>query len=260
MDRSQKLLAALVAVFLLVLGYRLMNPFEQPTVDTLTHTGEKPVSGKIADGVPAPKAERDSDRLLETLYQVPQQSSPDVRRDPFTKLPEPKPAPEKPPQQQVSAPEPTVLTPEDRVREELRQFQVFGSFDGEKDRALFLQRGKQVILVRENDLIDGRYIVESFTDNTITVRGDDLEGPVMVALEELPGSSGGRLKPATATASVEEAPEPPPAFDEEEAPPVEEPPVEGEPQPPQEPSEDNPDGETPRNISGLKPSFPPKKE
>jgi hypothetical protein len=260
MDRSQKLLAGLIVVLVVVLAYRLLNPYEQPTVDSLTYTGRAGVSARIDEAVPTVSAGPGVERLLSGLYGGSPSWTAEVTRNPFAK---PRPMAAATEAEPVPAPRPVqpVATAEDRVREALGQFQAFGSFVQGGERVLFLQRGKQVILVRENDIIDGRYVVESFTDDTITVTGADMDIPVTVGLKEPPDTAGGRLRPATALPSSIPAPEPPPEDDfAPEEPPVEEIPEVAQDETLEPPRQDNPGGEEDRNISGLKPSFPSKKE
>lgn len=208
MDRNQKILAALGVVFMLTLGYRILAPYEQPTVATLKNDGQRPAGRRIAPEAPSKSAE-DALVLAESYYLNPQRLKADVKRDPFSKAAPPPASPRPALQPRTQAPIPQ--TPEGQIRNAFSRFKVFGSFRQESNQVLFLQRGKQVILVRKGDLIDGQYTVKDFADNNITVTSSDVEAPVLIQLEEMPDVPGRRFFPTSRPEPVAEEPEPPPS-------------------------------------------------
>lgn len=248
MDRNQKILAALIVVFVLILGYRLFNPYEQPTVSKLTYDGQKP-AGRSTEPDTASAAPSDALHLATDYYLKPERLKAVAKRDPFSKFRPPAPAATAP---KATAPPPKPRTPEDVARDAFKAFKAFGSFSHEEENVLFLQRQKQVILVRKGDLIDGRYAVEDFSEDTVTVTAEELEGPLMIRLEELPDTPGSRFAAGGRPSPVREAPEPPP------------PPEEFEGEAPESEAEETSPGQTPRAGSvpvpgggtGLEPSFP----
>ncbi|MFZ7126612.1 MAG: hypothetical protein ACOWWM_10720 [Desulfobacterales bacterium] len=270
MDRKAKLLAILGVVLLLVLGYRLLNPYEQPTVDRLTYDG-----GARAAGVPSaaenePEPAGQSLEVAAEIYLKPDGMKGEVKRDPFNKVQAAPASPAPAPSPRAAAPPP--LTAEDRVRQAFEDFKTFGSFAHGDRSVLFLQRGKQVVLVSRGDRIDGRYQVLDFTDDTLTVSGGGVDEPVLIQLEELPESPGSGFRPGSASTGGARFSPPAEPDEEFETPPEESIPEEEEIVPelteePEEQPETSPSeaedpleptgGPTPRGGTGLEPSFAP---
>jgi Tfp pilus assembly protein PilP len=219
LDRSQKVLLALGFIFLLTLGYRVLNPYRQPTVAQLTHSG-KPAAAKNAPKAESARRTADPETAVVnlTVFLQPPESQAAVERDPFT--------PGIAPPMVATAPAPaSPLAPEEgpevRLRRDLERFQVFGYLEQGGDTSLFLQRGKQVLVVRKGDRLDGRYLIEDLTEDSLTVSAAGLPAPVEVFLENLrpldaaePGKGTERLRPQPA-----------------DQPPLDLPPAEPEPEP-----------------------------
>lgn len=251
MDRNQKILAVLGVVFLLTLSYRILNPYEQPTVAKLTNDGQRSAERRAEPGK-TPKPAEDPLVVADAYYLNPQRFKADVKRDPFSKA-APRPAPQ--PRAQASAPQ----TPEGRIREAFSRFKVFGSFRQGGNQVLFLQRGKQVILVRKGDLIDGQYTVKDFADNNVTVTSSDVEAPVRIQLEEMPDAPGRRFIPTRRPEPAAEALEPPPSLEDELSDIEPDEGVEDESRQTGDPEASSGEGdseESTRTGTGLEPSFP----
>jgi hypothetical protein len=267
LDRNQKILLILGVVLLVVLIYRLFTPYRQPTVAELTHTGRpaaapaaaKPENGRATDPATAV--------VKLSVYLSPPENLSQVRRDPFTMVAM---APETPP---APAQRPPEAGPEERLRRDMQRFQVFGNLQRGQEKAIFLQRGKQVLVVRKGDRIDGRYLIEDLAEDSITVSAEGLESPVEVPLESLapedlaapltsPGSAPVPPSPQEWTAPQDEAPEDLP--EEVEEPPPPEPEAEPdaatetEPEPETEPeAEAEPEGESPPPLPADPGATPP---
>lgn len=184
MDRSQKILLALGIIFLLTLAYRVLNPFRQPVVAQLTHTG-KPAPAKDTPKAEGARRAADPETAVVNLavFLQPPESQAAVYRDPFT--------PGTAPPIVATAPPATASAlapeegPEAQLRRDLERFQVFGRLEQGGNTSLFLQRGKQVLVVRKGDRLEGRYVIEDLTENSITVSAEGLPAPVEVFLEDL---------------------------------------------------------------------------
>lgn len=184
MGRKRKLLIALAAVFGAVLVYRAMHPFRQASVDRLTYTG-------AAEASASPE---DPGRLevMLRLFVEPPPVSGAVIEPGFLKpvpgldlTPPPAPPPAEPvPAAPPSDPEPPPPDPGAIVDRELGRFQVIGFFIQKGEAALFLQREKQVLVVREGDLIDGKYRVVDISAEKMTLRAIHLDELVHLDLTQ----------------------------------------------------------------------------
>jgi len=190
MDRKKKILIILGAIFMISLCYRILNPFKQERVAELTYTGERLPSGlnKGADEV-------DTESTYAAYYvQIdfflkPTRYSAGVFRNIFQKADVKK---------EIGAPEqikPTFRLPEavasekedqrEMLNQELSRFKIFGSFESGDGRMLFVERGKDIILVQKGDLIDGKYKVEKITKHAITLKVESFDETVYIELKDL---------------------------------------------------------------------------
>ena len=180
MNRNQKILAALVAILALTLAYRLTNPFQQETVERLTYAPARSVA--------PPKAESgmaDQEGVRVDLLRSPPKPVVAIHRDPFQPPRAAEPASaedQKPPQ---AAPPPKPKSAREKIREQLRRFKTFGSFQHGGETYLFLERGKQVLVVTRGDRIDGKYEILEVADKSVTLQAPNMEEPLTVDLDEL---------------------------------------------------------------------------
>jgi hypothetical protein len=61
---------------------------------------------------------------------------------------------------------------QDRMHQDLSQLAVFGSVESNSRKLIFLERGKDILIVREGDIIDGQYRVSNISDRSITFRSE----------------------------------------------------------------------------------------
>jgi hypothetical protein len=198
-DNKQKLLIGLVVVLAALLAYRAVKPFRQPTVDKLTYgRASKIVSSAVKSGAgpetgPPP-------HTMTHLLAAPEPLSDEVIRDPFRRPAadvEPAPQPAAPP------PPPSEVTPDERARERLGRFKAFGNFRQDGREALFLQRGKQILVVRAGDRIDGRYKIDAIDGAAVVISSPDLPHPFEFKFEELkPGTASGPRSLSSLTEST----------------------------------------------------------
>jgi hypothetical protein len=113
-----------------------------------------------------------------------------------------------------------VVTPEARAREALGRFKVFGSFRQNDQASLFLQRGKQVLIVNVGDRIDGKFKIESIDGRTVVVAAPETDASFTFTFEEL--TSDDNHMTTTVSGSPSSSAGAPPASREFEMPPPEE--------------------------------------
>ena len=185
MDNKKKLLTVLLFLLAALVVYRLMNPFRQERVAQLTHTGKGGGESRKADFPTSSAAQlKDADFHLALLQRPPQQSGrvlnpgfwgPGDRS--LSAPPETAPDPDA-----GTAPEVALLDPVLQVKQELSQFRIFGFFKSRGELALFMERGKEILVVRKGDRIDGVYLVEEITPQVLTIRAENIDEAVHIDL------------------------------------------------------------------------------
>ncbi|MFH2066783.1 MAG: hypothetical protein ABIK15_16410 [Pseudomonadota bacterium] len=180
MDKKKAILIALAALFVMTLVYRIMNPYRQKTVSSLTYTsgnlrtaGNKPVNG------PDMSTDIHAVVMLDRLMN-PEQQTVRVFRNIFDKkAPAGDARPSIPADTVPSRETPeSVNTPipkepeQDRMIKDLSQLAVFGASESNGRKLIFLERGKDILIVRKGDIIDGQYRVENISDRSITFRSE----------------------------------------------------------------------------------------
>jgi len=182
--KKRQILLGLVIILAMSVIYRFMRPFEQETVDRLTYGRTTRVTTDNPQPLDSPEGNRTTQVMTALLTQPPAMSD-EVRRNPF-QMANASRATENVEAPVAAAPPPTRRSAQDRIREALQQFKRFGDFRRGKERYIFLERGKQVLVVRQGDVIDGKYKVEAIGDDTISVTTAENPEPVEVGLEDPP--------------------------------------------------------------------------
>lgn len=110
------------------------------------------------------------------------------RRDPFVPVlppqPKPTPAPAPPPALMTGPPPPPPLPSAPAVRARFLGRMVTPS----GDTLVFLSAGDKTVLAQAGDLLDDGYVVESVTDQAVTLRYPALDVKVTLPLPPLPAS------------------------------------------------------------------------
>ncbi|MBN1102834.1 MAG: hypothetical protein JXL84_05395 [Deltaproteobacteria bacterium] len=186
-NRKKAVLAVCLCLFAASLTYRIMNPYRQERVTQLTYTG-RPAQPPLGPGK-SPKssgAQVQRDVLMD-LYLNPPKHSETVRKNIFFRRKAAPPPSKKvlPAETKVSAPaqQPTPgMNRRLQVQEELSRFASFGYMQQEKQKILFLERGKDILVIREGDKIDGKYLVKSITEKVLVIKTDDLDEEIRIEL------------------------------------------------------------------------------
>jgi hypothetical protein len=184
MDRNKKILFALLVLLGLSLAYRLFHPYEQKEVNTLKYgsVGHGRASGKIPEDRVNPN--RPPDVKL-SLLENPAARSRDVLRNPFF---EDEPAdavkkPEPPPERIEAEPaRPAPPDPMETVNRELGQMKVFGYYESLGHVKLFVERGREILVISEGDKIDGKYLVKEIGSTRVTLRAEHIGQDVHIDL------------------------------------------------------------------------------
>ena len=197
LDKKQKLLIGLAVLLALTLIYRLATPYRHPTVAKLTYGRTNPIAATPANAAKSDGA-RPPTKIQTARLTAPAPLEQRVLRDPFRR-PAPQAAP-RPPEQRPETPEALPLTPDERVKEKLGRFKTFGTFAQGDRTSLFLQRGKQVLVVTNGDRLDGRFTIEAIDGRSVLVTTPDGPEPFRFEFEELPSKDSRPLARSSASA------------------------------------------------------------
>jgi len=188
-DRKKLVLLGLLGLLALSVVYRVMNPYRQETVDRLTHTGKSrsPVHRQKIEPVSQPAAKGDG-LVLTALLQAPLSHDGQAGRNifsfqPLKKMGIPKQDPPKTKTQKKTAVAKSPTNSASRAHSRLKKLKIFGVFTRDGKTTLFLERGKEVLTIREGDRIDGKYRVTRLTADSLTLKGGGLERPFVLEFE-----------------------------------------------------------------------------
>ena len=221
LDKKQKLLAGLLIVLAVMLTYRMARPFRQPTVAKLTYGRTNKIVSPAAETGDHHAPGRPT-KVKTDLLAPPPRLDATVFRDPFQRpLP---PIAERALNPADEETEPPETSPDERAREVLQRFKTFGSFGQGGRTSLFLQRGKQVLIINEGDRIDGQYKIDAIDGPSVLVSTPETETPFRFEFEEL--QSEDSWPPVSSSTSAprlspipQPSPEPLPESEEDDFPP-----------------------------------------
>ena len=173
MDNKKKILIILSVIFALTLSYRLMNPYRQKTVSQLTFINSKVYTKtNKTDSVRDPRrtANNIQDVMLDYFLNPPEHFD-KVYKNIFFK---------------EEAVKKEVISQKDnpikRVKNEINQFKIFGSYETPDDKAIFFERGKQVLVIRKGDKIDGKFLVEKISQQDVSLKSEEIDDRMHIDL------------------------------------------------------------------------------
>jgi len=184
-DRKKGVLAICLCLFAISVTYRLLNPYQQERVALLTYPGSASTPYRSETRAESRVPEQlDRDVWIEPFLNPPVHSA-RVHRNIFQKQ---EPTGSAPALSEGAAADQTAAaaSPEtdkrQQVQEELSEFKSFGSMQGQGDKILFLERGKDILLIREGDRIDGKYLVKRITEKQLIIRAESIDEDVKIDL------------------------------------------------------------------------------
>jgi hypothetical protein len=184
-DRKKVVLAICLCLFAISATYRLLNPYQQERVARLTYSGGSSRASKPEPGANSRAPEKeDREVWIEPLLNPPIHSA-RVHKNIFQKQKPPGPGPdlsEEPVAVQTAAGASPEIDKRQQVQEDLSKFKSFGYMQGQGDKLLFLERGKDIFLIREGDRIDGKYLVKSITEKQLIIRAESIGEDVRIDL------------------------------------------------------------------------------
>ncbi len=190
MDRKKKILLVLFGLLIVSVVYRYRHPFEQQRVTELRYTpGQRRSTLKKHEKARMSRRVNNKYPTLSNLnlFLHPPRHSATVIRNLFFSTEDVKKktaalaasSPSAMPQQVMKAEDPV-----QQAMKELSRFRVFGYFENNGEIVLFIERGRDIFVVRKGDWIDGRFQVREITPSSITIWARDIGKTVNVALDQ----------------------------------------------------------------------------
>jgi hypothetical protein len=184
MDRNKKILCVLFALLALSIAYRLFHPYEQKEAASLKYRDV--AQGVTSRKIPENRSNSHHPPIVElSLLDKPAKRSHDVLRNLFfedtpveaAKEPDPTPEQSKPEPAKPRAPDPM-----ETVNRDLGQMKVFGYYEGLGHMKLFVERGREILVISEGDKIDGKYLVKKIGNTQLTLRAENIGEDVHIDL------------------------------------------------------------------------------
>ncbi len=186
MKLSKKYIILILSVFLLIISiiYRVLNPFEQQKVDTLTFTGKKiSKTDIVAEKALTPEKEsqfqtqHQPQTLVSKFLNKPKISA-KIYKDLFSiyKSPSKQVAVKKvniPVEKDIQTRQMTNTIKKDpvqEIKEYLCSYRVYGTYKSENTKAVFLSKNKLVLCAKIGDRLDGKYLIDDIQDNYIRIK------------------------------------------------------------------------------------------
>jgi hypothetical protein len=190
---SKKHILFIIVVFFLMIAiiYRILNPFVQQEVNTLTFTGEKKsVKTDKAEHAILQAEKVESQTLVSKFLNKPEVSA-KVYNDLFSTY--------KPPNK--LAKKKKVNIPADRdiqnrqkldikkdslqeIKEYITSYRVYGIYKSENTKAIFLAKNKLVLVAQTGDRLDGKYLIDDIQDNYIKIKALEFNETIRLDMRE----------------------------------------------------------------------------
>ncbi len=184
LTRKNILFFAAAGLLLVSLIYRIMNPYVQSRVDTLTYTGkvdDSKVQIKPGDdrAVTEPFGPIKDNQLAGKVYK----NLFSLYKPPQTERKEKQPIPEKKDSESKNI-EPVTKDPIIAVKEYIASYRFYGSYERAGKKAIFLAKNKLVLVARTGDRIDGKYLIDDIQDDFIRIKVLDLNKTIDINIRE----------------------------------------------------------------------------
>ena len=190
MDRKKIILFALGAIFFISLYYRIMHPFKQEKVAELTYMGNRAHVVSLKNPSAPPGAEtkvmldlflnqpRNKGKVIKNVFQATKTKESRKQAETIQGIE----------QKEAKETVPAISEKdayEASVKRGLASLIAFGMYESGDEKIVFLERGKEVLLVRKGDRIDGKYLVEKITDQRVILKAGQIKEPVFIDISGL---------------------------------------------------------------------------
>jgi len=191
-NNKQKILALVLVALAVSVVYRVTHPFKQETVEELTFN--KKQHFKRIYGETGSDHRGSSSGIMLNFIDAPTNHSGRVVKNIFS------PKPSVPGQegktihdekkQDTTAAGGENLKNKEILRAEntgsgLSDLKVFGMYENEQDRVIFVERGKDILALREGDTIDGTFKVQKINNKLVTIKSKHSDRSLLINMSEL---------------------------------------------------------------------------
>ncbi len=189
MSRNGKILIVLLGVLVITVIYRVLNPFQQQTVAKLKYA--RHVDGKATPSFTIHTGEKkklsDQEVLIDLFINPPRHSDKTVKNIFYLFKAQGGQAKEYITRPDVAemAQSSIVQKPDPyaQINEDIRRFTIFGIYEKNKEKIVFLEKEKDVLMVREGDRIEGKYRVERITDQQVVIKEENSNASVTIDIQ-----------------------------------------------------------------------------
>lgn len=187
LDRQHIIFGCVFFLLVAAIVYRVMNPFVQPRVTTLTFTGKTQADrAMVSKSIPGDGQNKTHPVISQFVNRA--KRSGQVHQDLFVKFQPPRPASDGAAGTgdaavETAGPPPAPAAEQDPVakfRKYITSYKIYGSYEGEDGKAVFLSKDKLVLVAKEGDRLDGKYVIDDIGDAHIRFFLPDLDRPVTV--------------------------------------------------------------------------------
>ncbi len=184
MKNKKIILAVLIILFTISLIYRILHPYKQQRVASLTHTNKKKiVKVKKNTNISETRGLTAKQDIMLNLFLSPPVHSGSMHRNIFFQQKQIKNKTFQ--QQELQVPEKSTNDIHDIINSDIKNFTVFGSYENANEKVVFFKRGKDIIVVRKGDKIDDKYLIENISEHAVTVSIENVEEKIYIDLSEL---------------------------------------------------------------------------
>ena len=193
MGKGQKkiILIILLCLFTASLAYRLTHPFKQGKVEKLTYQGNGQGISMKDSSLKGEEAVFSGGYVRLDLFNNHLLYSKNVKKNIFFSGLSPSVSNALSGQENAlhvntpAEPIPVEVTRRLQVQQELNDFKSFGYLESDEGITLFLERGKQILVVRKGDRIDGKYLIKDITRNELTITAMTINEDIHIDISQL---------------------------------------------------------------------------
>lgn len=183
LDKKAIIFITVFILLVIVIIYRVLNPFVQQRVENLTFTGKDETGQNRVVKTIEINGQAESQPLVARFMNKPRISG-QVVKDLFLM-----PRPLQKPAETTEAHSPPAATtiqtdPLVEAKAYLASYKIDGTYESEDTKAVFLSKDKLVLVAKIGDRLDGKYLIEDIQKDHIRVRALDLNATINLDMRE----------------------------------------------------------------------------
>ena len=183
LDKKAIIFIAVFILLVIVIIYRVLNPFVQQKVETLTFTGKDEIGQNMVAKAIESDGQVESQSLVARFMNKPRISG-QVVKDLFLM---PRPLQRTAETTEAHSPPTATTTQTDPLAEAkayLASYKIDGIYESEGTKAVFLSKEKLVLVAKIGDRLDGKYLIEDIQKDHVRIKALDLNETINLDLRE----------------------------------------------------------------------------